>query len=506
MSSSAIGKEVRLVGKHSAVYVVGQVLSRGVGFFMIPVYTSCIAPANYGAMDLIAIITGIVAITISMGVADAMARFYYAEKDESARRVIVSTILIGFAALGLPVVLLFIVAAGPLARLVLEGAEYRLYLQLGIAAVWFGMLCEIGRTYLRMRYMAGLFVALTILQLAMALSLNIYFVVVLHWDILGIFLSTLITQGVIAVLVSTAILAKVGFLVSPALLRRLVAFGLPLVPLRIGQMLGFASNRLFLRWFGAADPAVALAQVGIFSLGAKFAVIVNRFVTVPFNSFWGPRRLELVARDDPGARETVARICTYATFASTFAVLLLCAGIESVIEIIADPRYHGAHVVVPFIALGYVGLGLEPHFTTGILHRGRTSLLSGISLVSLAVALLWNWLLVPRYGLLGAATSNLAAMTVRETLIYLVARRVYPIPFELRRLALMLVTAAMVYLGCQTVSFPSPYATLLARTAIAALFPIALGCMGFYHGEEIRFIGQLLQRGRTTVVEALSGR
>ena len=39
-------KEVVSVGKHSMIYVIGQGLSRAVGFFMIPVYTKFIAPSN----------------------------------------------------------------------------------------------------------------------------------------------------------------------------------------------------------------------------------------------------------------------------------------------------------------------------------------------------------------------------------------------------------------------------------------------------------------------------
>src|SRR5438874_2975881 len=57
MGSSALRKEVVSVGKHSLVYVIGQAISRAVGFLMIPLYTSYIAPSHYGAMELIEIVT-----------------------------------------------------------------------------------------------------------------------------------------------------------------------------------------------------------------------------------------------------------------------------------------------------------------------------------------------------------------------------------------------------------------------------------------------------------------
>jgi len=503
---SAIRDEVKSIGKHSMTYVVGQALSRAVGFFMLPVYTRFISPAGYGALDLIELLASIVALTIAMGVADTMSRFYYAEKDDARRNLIVSTIVIGLAVVAVPVVLLALGISGFLARTVLDAEQYQLCLQIGIATAWFGLLCEIGYSYLRMRYMARSFVTLTLVQLALALSLNIWFIVFLELDIMGIVLSTIITQSIVGTLLTVTILRNTGVRFSPGLFARAAKFGLPLVPSRIGWTAGFASNRVMLRWFGSTDPAVALVQVGIFSLGSKFAVIVNRFVNVPFNSFWGPRRLELVAREDAQSRQTVARICTYATFVSMFAVLMLCAGIEPVVRIIADPRYYGAHTVVPFIALTYAGLGLEPHLTTGMLYRGKTMWLTWISVFALAIALLWNWLLIPRFGLLGAATSNLAATAVREVLIYAASQRIYRIPFELRRIATLLLTASALYLVCGFVTFESPCATLLARGLIASTYPLMLVGVRFYEEEELRHLGGLLRRGPGTVLRAFSSR
>jgi len=503
--SSALKKEVLSIGKHSMIYVAGRALTHAVGFFMIPVYTRFIAPKNYGSMELIGIITGVMALIISMGMADGMARFYYGEKDHTKRDEVVSTVIIGFSTMGLPVILLFLAISTPISSLILEGSQYSYYLQVSIVTVFFGMLCEIGYTYLRMLYMAKLFVAITITQLIIALSLNIWFVVFLKLDILGIFYSTLIHQGLVGSILSLMILKKTGFHVSLKRVWEMIKFGLPLVPSRIGLLLGFVSNRFFLRWMGSADPSVALAQIGLFSLGHKFGVIINRLVNAPFNSFWGPRCLELLLNKSLDSRTTVARVCTYATMCSVYLALILSSGIESVIEIIADPRYRGAHIVVPFVALSYVALGLEKHFTTGILYRKKTKWSTYISVCSLVIVLVWNYLFVPRYGLIGAATSNLAGFAVRVTLIYIVSQRLFPIPFEFRRLVIMFIVAVLLYSVSQAISFPSPYLTFIMRTSIVAFFPVVLFLFKFYHEGELEFARKMLRRASNIVVSYCPG-
>jgi O-antigen/teichoic acid export membrane protein len=259
------------------------------------------------------------------------------------------------------------------------------------------------------------------------------------------------------------------------------------------------SNRFFLRWFASADSAVALAQVGIFSLGHKFGVVINRLVNVPFNSFWEPRRLELLLGEKPRARETAARVCTYATMCSLFLALVLSSGIQSLIEIMAAHSYRDAHRVVPFVALAYVLLGLQTHFNAGILFRRKTVWMVYIELLALAVVLVWNYVFVPRYGIYGAATSNLAGLFVRCTLVYLVSQRLYPIPFELRRIATMFATACILHVVSQTILFSNPYLTFLGRTTIALLFPFALLPFGFYRKGELEFVGQLLRKARRGV-------
>jgi O-antigen/teichoic acid export membrane protein len=491
-SSSALGREIRSVARHSLVYVAGQAISRAVGFFMIPVYTSYIVPSNYGAMELIEILSSACLMIISMGVADGMSRFYYAEKSTAARRQIVSTIVLGFGALGLPVVFFLLLVAPVVARLVLGGigdeARYVLCLRVVVVSGWFGMLCEVGLTYLRLRYLARLFVAVTTTQLVLALSLNIYLVCFLKWGILGIFCSTLITQCFTGLILAAILLRRVGVHLSLPILHRLMLFGLPLVPPQIGLMLGFSSNRFFLRWLGSPDPAVALAQVGIFSLGDKFGLIVNRFINVPFNAFWGPRRLELLLRNDPHARDTVACMCTYAVTCSTFFALLLAAGVSSLIGVIAGEAYRECHTVVPFVALAYIAVALESHFRTGMLYQRKTHWDTWVGLLTLAVVLLWNYLFVPRYGLLAAATSNLAGFAVRVSLIYLISQQLYPIPYELGRIARMLVAACVLYTLSQLIAFPSPWLTLFARTGLVLLFPLVLFVARFYRQGELEFV------------------
>ena len=41
------------LGKHSVVYGVGDLISKSIGFLLIPLYTNYLSPEQYGTLDLL---------------------------------------------------------------------------------------------------------------------------------------------------------------------------------------------------------------------------------------------------------------------------------------------------------------------------------------------------------------------------------------------------------------------------------------------------------------------
>ncbi|MFH2060873.1 MAG: oligosaccharide flippase family protein [Pseudomonadota bacterium] len=488
ISDNHLKNEVNSIWKNSIVYMAGRALSQAVGFFMIPIYTKYIIPQNYGVLSLIEIMTSILLMIVACGVADSMPRFYYQEKVATKRNEIISTIILGLGTSGILLVIVALVFSNEIAAFLFEKTTYYLYFKVAILTVWFGLVNEIAFTYLRLLYRAKLFVVMTLFQLCISLSLNIWFIVYLKWDILGIFASTLIAQGFITTVLLIIIFKNVGFSFSFPIFKRLLSFGIPLIPNRVGLFLGFVSNRLFLRWFGAADPATALAMIGVFSLGNKFGNILDRLLNAPFNSFWGPRRMELLTSGDSNQSYVLARICTYSTIISVFASLAICAGIDDLIRIMAPPEYHKASSIVPYIVISYFFLSLERHFNIGILFKKKNIWFTYTSFFSLAIILAWNYFLIPEFGLFGAATSNMVGLAVRAILIYFISQRFFHIPYEIFRLCQLIAIAVAIYFATGFIQFPALWTSLLLKLGLVAFYPLFLMLFGFFTKKELLFL------------------
>ena len=146
--------ELRLVGRHSLIYMLGPALSNVVGFVMIPVYTRFITSSEFGIMSLVDVVMTLAMMVLAFGVSDGMTRFYYGETEEIERRRLVSSAIVGPALLSLPIILVAILAADWLRQPLGIGPEYVAYLRLALATAWCSMLAEIGYSYLRMCYLS----------------------------------------------------------------------------------------------------------------------------------------------------------------------------------------------------------------------------------------------------------------------------------------------------------------------------------------------------------------
>jgi O-antigen/teichoic acid export membrane protein len=367
---------------------------------------------------------------------------------------------------------------------------------LSFVGSWCALLLDNGTAYLRLRYFSKLFIIVVVSQLVIALASNIYFVVWEGIGIRGILYSSVISSLCVALPIAVWILRVSKARFSAKVFVAFVKFGVPLLPSQLGLSLGYLSNRFFLQRYAS------LTEVGLFSFGYSVGVLVSRFVSTPLNSFWAPRKLELLLGHTEEARNVVARMCTYSTMLIIFVTLLLSLTARDIVMVIAGSQYFRAHEIIPVIGLAIAIGSLENHVNAGILLEKRTALLSLCGGISLAVVLASNYMLVPLMGMMGAAIATLVGTALRVFLILGTSQRIHPLPFEIVQLLKGFCVAFFIYgFGTLFVLHENPGVEFGLRVLTGCTFPlglIALKCVG---GAEIAIVRNVL-RGPTMVAVA----
>jgi len=464
--TSDLAQEGKKIARHSLVYGLGVILNRVIGFLMIPIYTRLLTPSDYGVLELLSLTTDIIGMAISMGLSAAMYRFYFEHEDERERNTVVSTAFIAFGSIALVCLASLSFTTGFLARTILDSERYASYFLVTFTSLWFGTMSQLGFDYLRMRQRSVLYLVISAAKLLLSLGLNIYLVVFLKLGVLGILYSTLISSMATTVVLVLPILYRIGLRFSFSSCARMIRFGAPLIPSSLGAYLVHVSDRYFLKHYGS------LSETGLYSLGYKFGNLPNTFVTSPFIQIWFARRFEVYKK--PNAEEIFGTIFTYFCLVIAFVGLGISVVTKEALEIIANPDFWEAYKVVPIIVLSYTVFSFHYHFNMGILINKKTKYLAYINGSNGVLNLGLNFLLIPRYGMYGAAYATLFSFVYKVTLTYIVSSRMFRVHFELVKVLKIFMVAGLLYAASMWVSADSIYVRLALKTLLVCLYPAVL--------------------------------
>src|SRR5579864_7301393 len=129
--------EIKKLTKHTSIYSLGNILSKAVGFFLIPFYTHYLTPADYGTLELLDLSTALVGLLLNIWMNSSVVRYYYEYEDEKNRNQVVSTALIATGAAAAVVSCGGMIWARGLSMLILKSPNYYQFIWLISATLFF---------------------------------------------------------------------------------------------------------------------------------------------------------------------------------------------------------------------------------------------------------------------------------------------------------------------------------------------------------------------------------
>lgn len=469
-------KDIKTIAQHSVIYGLGIYISKAIGFFMIPVYTRFLTPSDYGVIELLNLTSWMLGILLCMGISSAVFRFYF-QYETGERDGVISSALIFIAAISTFTVTLLFLASRNISILIFKDAHYAPYLQFIFISAMFDMIDIVPSTYIRIRKKSALFVILSLIRLAFALSINIYLIVFLQMGVKGVLWSNVISSILMASITLIYTLRNVRLTFSFNKMKELLKYGFPLMPEALFVFVIHFFNRYFLQHF------LTLDEVGIFSLGYRFSMILPFLIGQPFGLIWSTYRFEIAGRWD--AKKVYARILTYYFLITLGFCLMVSVFIKDIVHMITTPAFYAAYGVVPLITLGFVFWGLGLVFDTGILIQKKTYLKTIISAIAMTVSLGLNYLLIPRIGIWGAAIASFCSFTIMSLMSFAISEKLYPIPCEWLRLAKIALAAGIAYTLSIVIQVDNAFIAMALKSSIIALFVFLLFISKFFDGGEV---------------------
>lgn len=475
-------KDIKQILKHSLIYGLGIYIGKAVGFLMIPVYTRFLSPSDYGVITLLNLTSWLIGILLAVGISSSVYRFYF-QYGEDERKDVISSALIFITFLSILVIIILSIFSHSISNLVFKESTYAYYLQLIFISTLFDMIAILPGAYIRVLRKSVFFSILALSRLGLALSLNIYLIVFLKMGVKGVLWSGIYSSLFMAAVSLVYTIRKVKLRFSIDKLKGMLKYGFPLMPETIFVFFIHFSSRYFLQHF------FGLKEVGIFSLGYKFSILLPFLISQPFGLIWSTYRFEVANREN--ANEFYSRILTYYFLVSISFCLFLSVFIKDIIRIVATPAFYSAYHIVPLVTLGFVFWGLSTVFDTGILLRKKTYFKTLTAALAMVISLFLNYLLIPRIGIFGAAIASFCSFFSLSLMSFVISTKLYPIPFEWQRMAKTSFAAVLVYILTKFIKTDNIYLSLSLKSLAMLAFISLLFLLKFFNQGELNRLRKL---------------
>ena len=484
--------QLKSLTKASVVYGVGHILARLVTFLLLPYYSFHLTPAEYGEVTLYFLFMGVMQTFFVYGMDIAYLRYYTMESDDTARKRITGTTiwtsLISTSGLSL----LMILFAGPIGNaLIIKPVHPDIVASMIILCsgiMFFDTLVTFPYLLLRGSHRPFSFTSVKIINVAINIGLNIWFVGSLNWGITGILWANLISSAVTLVILIPDLIRAGALVIERKLLLEMIRFGIPNIPTYLFVMVVELADRKFLELYRGLDES------GLYSAGYKLGMFMA-VVTAAFRFAWQP--FFLSHAKDENAPSLFARVLTYYLTITGFLFVGLTFFVQPIIEtkwpgigFIIDQRYWAGLAVFPVILLAHIFDGVYANLMVGVYLKKLTRKLPAVTGAAALFTIVGNIVFTPIYGMWAAAYITLIAFLLQAFLLWLVVRKAYSVPYEwTRMLKLSIVCAVLLSLGM--LPFLSAW---WVRALLLLMFPAALYLARFFDERELYYLRKAFAR------------
>ncbi len=436
------------LAKQTAIYGISTIVVRFLNYLLTPYYTRIFDQGEYGIITDIYALIPFALVLLSMGMESSYFRFTTRAEEAGGdvaagkRKVFATT----WGITALAAILFFVVVwllNDPISKAM--GADYVAhpeYVTIVAAIVMVDVWTMIPFSRLREQGRAMRFVLLKALSVLLNVGLAIGFGVAglysttfgVGWVLVANLAASVIT--LIALLPTTnGIVPRIDF----PLLRKIFVYSLPLLISGIAGTANEFVDRQMIKYLAPGDDA--MEQLGIYGAIVKIAVVMTLF-TQMYRLAAEPFFLSSFKKEE--FKEANAASMKYFVMAS-MVIFLGIVLFRDLFALIVGRSFREGIDILPIVLASNVLAGIWFNLSFWYKREEKTKYAAYITFLGLAVTLGLSFLLVPKMGYRGAAWVRLIAEAAMVVWSYILCRRHYPIPYDLKRIGEYVLLSAAIY-------------------------------------------------------------
>lgn len=442
------------------MYGLGTIVPRLLNYLLVPLYTRIFADDQYGIITELYAYVAFLLVLLTYGMETSF--FRYAEKEKDPKRVF-STSLFSLLSTSLLFIAVVIIFLDPISTAIRYGQNQE-YILLFAIIVAVDAFAAIPFAWLRQQNRALRFSMIKIINVAVNIGLNLYFLVlcpavaaknpdsillIAYDETIGVgyvFIANLVASIVTLLLLVPQII-RIRPVLDMQLLRRMLGYAFPLLVIGLAGMTNEVSDKIIFKYLATVPEGISngeeyiMGQLGIYGANYKLAVMMTLFIQM-FR--YAAEPFFFAQAKEENSKEIYAQVMKY-FFIFGMAIFLGVTLFIDVFKYFIGPGYWEGLFIVPIVLLANLFLGIFYNLSVWYKLNDITRYGAFIAIGGAVITIVMNIALVPSMGYVGAAWAHFACYLSMVVMSFFLGRRFFRIDYPLLRIGLYLILGLVLY-------------------------------------------------------------
>ena len=380
----------KYLAKNTIIFTLGNLGTKLIQFFLVPLYTNVLSTADYGVVDLVTTIGMVLAPILLLNINDGVMRFAL-DKGADFNKIM----SIGLAAFIFCLITgLVIFPIGNISNQLGNYSSYIFFYTISYA----GNLLFFG--YLRGTEKLLQFSIGNIINAMLIASFNIFFLVIIKTGIAGYFLSYTLANFICCIyafIVGNVKEVILNFKLDKELMIKMLKYSVVLIPNTFMWWIINSSDRVMITSF------IGNSANGIYAISCKIPTLLSTIVTI-FNTAWSYSAIkENDSYDRDEYNNSVYNGLVMLSVVIGAAMMLV---MKPFLAVYVSKMYYKAWMFTPYLVVGCVFLSIASFLGAYYTVNKDSKVFLYSSSVAAAINLALNYLLIPKIGIAGAALAT----------------------------------------------------------------------------------------------------
>lgn len=390
-----MSREGKLV-KNTAIVALGQIGTKFISFFLLPLYTAVLSTEEYGTVDLLNTYVSLLIPIIFLQMDQAIFRFLIDHrKDNDEKTKLISTVFITVILHAI----LYLIVFGIVGNFIHNPYKYFLATNV-VTSMFSSMLLQTSRGLGdNVAYSLG-----SLVSGAGTIVLNIIFIVVFRWGAYGMLFATMLANilCMIFVFFKLKVYKYLSLMAwNKSILNSIWKYSIPLVPNALSWWIINASDRTIISQF------LGIAANGVYSASNKFSAIIITVFSI-FNMTWTESASMYIKDND--SSEYFSNIINVTIKLFTSICLLVIAIMPfSFSFFITGSSFAEAYMQIPILLIATLFNIIVSLLGSIYVALKKSNEIAKTSIYSAIINIVINILLIRYIGLFAASISTLLA-------------------------------------------------------------------------------------------------